>query len=209
MKPAYYQNQNGGRDRWMVSYLDVLTILLILFVAMAAQTLQNSQKKPAPAPVAARGARAPSARCAGRGARRSRALHWPRSSRNWKKAIWMCKSIHAASSSAFPRLCCFYPAKTNQRGRAGDGKDDRRRAEQNPQQCEPGGAHGRNSHSQPALCEQLGVGCGARAASAGAIEQPVWNRGIAAFRSRALARTILRAQTIRRMGAPATAAWKS
>lgn len=55
MKPAYYQSQHGGRDRWMVSYLDVLTILLILFVAMAAQTLQNSQKKPAPvaaAPVA-------------------------------------------------------------------------------------------------------------------------------------------------------------
>jgi chemotaxis protein MotB len=50
MKPAYYQNQQGGRDRWMVSYLDVLTILLILFVAMAAQTLQSSQKKPAPAP---------------------------------------------------------------------------------------------------------------------------------------------------------------
>jgi len=31
----------------MVSYLDVLTILLILFVAMAAQTLQSSMKKPA------------------------------------------------------------------------------------------------------------------------------------------------------------------
>ena len=25
MKPAYFQNQNSGRDRWMVSYLDVLT----------------------------------------------------------------------------------------------------------------------------------------------------------------------------------------
>jgi chemotaxis protein MotB len=49
VKPTYYQNQHGGRDRWMVSYLDVLTILLILFVAMAAQTLQDSQKKPAPA----------------------------------------------------------------------------------------------------------------------------------------------------------------
>ena len=48
MKPAYFQSQNSGRDRWMVSYLDVLTILLILFVAMAAQTLQNSQKKPTP-----------------------------------------------------------------------------------------------------------------------------------------------------------------
>jgi len=53
VKPTYYQNQHGGRDRWMVSYLDVLTILLILFVAMAAQTLQDSQKKPAPAAAAA------------------------------------------------------------------------------------------------------------------------------------------------------------
>jgi len=53
MKPAYYQNQHGGRDRWMVSYLDVLTILLILFVAMAAQTLQSSQKKAVPAAVPA------------------------------------------------------------------------------------------------------------------------------------------------------------
>jgi len=64
VKPTYYQNQHGGRDRWMVSYLDVLTILLILFVAMAAQTLQDSQKKPAPAaaataPVAAPVAPAP------------------------------------------------------------------------------------------------------------------------------------------------------
>ena len=48
MKPAYYQSQPSGRDRWMVSYLDVLTILLILFVAMAAQTLQDAQKKAAP-----------------------------------------------------------------------------------------------------------------------------------------------------------------
>ena len=48
MKPAYFQGHNSGRDRWMVSYLDVLTILLILFVAMAAQTLQSAQKKPPP-----------------------------------------------------------------------------------------------------------------------------------------------------------------
>ncbi len=52
MKPAYYQNHQGGRDRWMVSYLDVLTILLILFVAMAAQTLQNSAKSAPVAPAA-------------------------------------------------------------------------------------------------------------------------------------------------------------
>ena len=42
MKPAYFQNQNTGRDRWMVSYLDVLTIMLILFVAMAAQSLHSA-----------------------------------------------------------------------------------------------------------------------------------------------------------------------
>ena len=42
MKPAYFQNQNSGRDRWMVSYLDVLTIMLILFVAMAAQALHSA-----------------------------------------------------------------------------------------------------------------------------------------------------------------------
>jgi chemotaxis protein MotB len=56
MKPAYFQNQDRGRDRWMVSYLDVLTVLLILFVAMAAH-LQSAQKTPmqaqAPTPAAA------------------------------------------------------------------------------------------------------------------------------------------------------------
>lgn len=47
MKPAYYQSQNSGRDRWMISYVDVLTIMLILFVAIAAQALQSA---PHPAP---------------------------------------------------------------------------------------------------------------------------------------------------------------
>src|SRR5579862_2690698 len=42
MKPAYYQSQNTGRDRWMISYLDVLTILLILFIALAAQALHSA-----------------------------------------------------------------------------------------------------------------------------------------------------------------------
>ncbi len=42
MKPAYFQPPAGGRDRWMVSYLDVLTILLILFVAIAAQALHTA-----------------------------------------------------------------------------------------------------------------------------------------------------------------------
>jgi len=48
MKPAYYQSQNSNRDRWMISYLDVLTIMLILFVAIAAQALQSVQRKPDP-----------------------------------------------------------------------------------------------------------------------------------------------------------------
>lgn len=63
MKPAYFKSHNSSRDRWMVSYLDVLTILLILFVAMAAQTLQTSRTKPGPAsvPVAAPAVQEPSA----------------------------------------------------------------------------------------------------------------------------------------------------
>ena len=50
MKPAYYQSQNTGRDRWMISYLDVLTILLILFVAIAAQALQSAPVPKTPEP---------------------------------------------------------------------------------------------------------------------------------------------------------------
>jgi len=42
MKPAYYESHSSGRDRWMISYLDVLTILLILFVALAAQALHSA-----------------------------------------------------------------------------------------------------------------------------------------------------------------------
>jgi chemotaxis protein MotB len=43
MKPKYLQVETGGRDRWMISYLDVLTILLIFFVAAAAETLERSK----------------------------------------------------------------------------------------------------------------------------------------------------------------------
>jgi len=46
MKPRYFETHDS-RNRWMVSYLDVLTILLILFVAMAAH-LQSAPQKPAP-----------------------------------------------------------------------------------------------------------------------------------------------------------------
>ncbi len=40
MRPKYLQADSAGRDRWMISYLDVLTILLILFVAVAAKSLE-------------------------------------------------------------------------------------------------------------------------------------------------------------------------
>ena len=41
MKPRYFQADHAGRDRWMISYLDVLTILLIFFVAIAAKSLET------------------------------------------------------------------------------------------------------------------------------------------------------------------------
>jgi chemotaxis protein MotB len=42
-RPKYFQNEHRGRDRWMVSYTDVMTILLILFVAVAARAVQQVQ----------------------------------------------------------------------------------------------------------------------------------------------------------------------
>ena len=44
MKPKYLQAETAGRDRWMISYLDVLTILLIFFVAVAAKSLELSKR---------------------------------------------------------------------------------------------------------------------------------------------------------------------
>jgi chemotaxis protein MotB len=42
-KPAYLQAGTAGRERWLVSYTDILTLLLILFIAMAAQSLGHQQ----------------------------------------------------------------------------------------------------------------------------------------------------------------------
>lgn len=42
MKPRYLQEENSHRDRWTISYLDVVTILLIFFVAAAAKTIAPS-----------------------------------------------------------------------------------------------------------------------------------------------------------------------
>ena len=52
MTPKYFQAPVANRDRWMVSYMDILTILLILFVAIAAQSLQHFQTNPPAAAVA-------------------------------------------------------------------------------------------------------------------------------------------------------------
>lgn len=38
-KPGYLQAEKAGRERWLISYTDILTLLLILFVAMAAHEL--------------------------------------------------------------------------------------------------------------------------------------------------------------------------
>jgi hypothetical protein len=43
VKPRYLQQETAGRDRWMISYLDVLTILLIFFVAATARTLEKTK----------------------------------------------------------------------------------------------------------------------------------------------------------------------
>jgi chemotaxis protein MotB len=58
MKPNYLLAESAGqRDRWTVSYLDVLTILLIFFVAAAAKTLPTTSapdttpKLPQPPPI--------------------------------------------------------------------------------------------------------------------------------------------------------------
>ncbi|HTS50144.1 MAG TPA: OmpA family protein [Bryobacteraceae bacterium] len=57
-KPAYLQSERAGRERWLISYTDILTLLLILFIAMAAQTVGQQQaraveaKPQSPAPTA-------------------------------------------------------------------------------------------------------------------------------------------------------------
>jgi len=53
VKPKYLQGESSGRDRWMISYMDVLTILLIFFVAIAAHGLAPPEKPAAPKSVPA------------------------------------------------------------------------------------------------------------------------------------------------------------
>jgi chemotaxis protein MotB len=60
MKPKYLDAPPEQRDRWMISYVDVLTILLVFFIAVAAKTL-FARTDPAPTPPAAASAPAPPA----------------------------------------------------------------------------------------------------------------------------------------------------
>jgi chemotaxis protein MotB len=58
MKPRYLQSAGNQRDRWMVSYMDVLTVLLIFFLVAAAKSLEAppahaAVPPPPPAPPAA------------------------------------------------------------------------------------------------------------------------------------------------------------
>jgi chemotaxis protein MotB len=50
-KPIYLRAEGSSlRDRWLISYTDIVTILLILFVSVAAQATKPRIPEPAPAP---------------------------------------------------------------------------------------------------------------------------------------------------------------
>src|ERR1700675_172772 len=50
-KPKYLHSESGGvQDRWLISYTDMVTILLILFVSIAAQGLKAHIGEPKQAP---------------------------------------------------------------------------------------------------------------------------------------------------------------
>jgi len=48
MKPKYLQPEGGNRERWVVSYMDMLTILLIFFIAIAAKLPAHPPADPPP-----------------------------------------------------------------------------------------------------------------------------------------------------------------
>jgi hypothetical protein len=51
MKPKYLHSPTHQRDRWMISYVDVLSILLIFFLVAAAKEPGGSSKANAVVPV--------------------------------------------------------------------------------------------------------------------------------------------------------------
>jgi len=48
-QPNYLQQTGNHQDRWMISYADIVTILLVLFISIAAQTSEKAPKSPQPA----------------------------------------------------------------------------------------------------------------------------------------------------------------
>jgi chemotaxis protein MotB len=50
-QPKYFQAESGKHDRWLISYVDIVTILLILFIAAAAHGVQLTPARPLPTPV--------------------------------------------------------------------------------------------------------------------------------------------------------------
>lgn len=50
MKPKYLEPAKDQRDRWTISYVDVLTILLVFFIVAAAKTLPVKAEPPPPPP---------------------------------------------------------------------------------------------------------------------------------------------------------------
>lgn len=55
-RPGYLQSETISQNRWLVSYSDIVTILLVLFIAVSAQSLQThpveaAATKTSPAPL--------------------------------------------------------------------------------------------------------------------------------------------------------------
>jgi chemotaxis protein MotB len=48
-KPGYLNTESVSLNRWLISYTDIVTVLLILFVAVAAQSLQDHTARAASA----------------------------------------------------------------------------------------------------------------------------------------------------------------
>jgi hypothetical protein len=51
-KPGYLQAETASHNRWLISYTDSVTVLLILFVAVAAQGLRDHPVHPIAEPSA-------------------------------------------------------------------------------------------------------------------------------------------------------------
>lgn len=109
-KPKYLRSEGFGlRDRWLISYTDVVTILLIVFVSVAAEGLKARVAEPIPTPAISVPmppipiAPIPTA------PPKTRALAFSKSSASWSGPVWNCDWNRAVLSSAFRSPSCLYP----------------------------------------------------------------------------------------------------